>query len=160
MGDDPLSRLADIDLPGPPDWQPVLTALGAAVVLAPAMVWVTWHLWRRVPRRGAAPAAERAAARLDALRRRWEGGEIDDREASYRLAALLRLGLGMDQLDGHCPPALTADRTQWAKTVAALGRLRYEPSPAARLQAEDFARIKTWVTAAGAPAQPGADRRP
>ncbi len=100
----PISRLADIELPGPPDWQPVLTALGAAVVLAPAIVWLTWHLWRRVHRRGAAPAAARAAARLDALRRRWEGGEMDDREASYRLAALLRLGLGLDQLDGTAPP--------------------------------------------------------
>lgn len=155
MGD-PLKRLADIDLPAPPHWQPVLAGLAAAAVLIPAFGWLAWRAWRRRggPRTGPS-APRRAAARIDAARRCWEDGEIDDREASYRLACALRLGLGMDQLEGRCPPALAAHRTQWNTTVAALARLRYEPAPAARLRAEDFARIKDWLERAGRTAHPG-----
>lgn len=155
MGDDPLSRLADIDLPTPPDWQPLTTALGAAAVLAAAVGWLMWRLWRRHgQRRTESPPGRRAVDRVDAVRGRWEAGEIDDREASYRLASALRLGLGLDQLDARCPPGLAGEETQWGGTVAALGRLRYEPSSAARLRPEDFARIRQWLIAAGHVAGP------
>lgn len=157
MGDDPLNRLADIDLPAPPHWQPVLTAFGAAAVLVPVLGWLVWRAAarRRRPRGSGMSASRRAAARIDAVRRSWENGEIDDREASYRLACTLRLGLGLDQLDGRCPPALAAHRPQWNATVAALARLRYEPAPEeARLRAGDFARIKDWLDLAGRAAHP------
>lgn len=150
MGGNPLNRLADIDLPAPPDWQPLLTALGAAIVLAAALAWLAWRLWRHP----GAPPPRQAAAQIDAVRRRWETGQIDDREASYRLASAIRLGLGMDQLDEHCPPALAAQAAQWRTIMTRLTALRYEPRPAARLRAEDFADLKTWLSAAGQTAEP------
>lgn len=152
MGNDPLSRLADIDLPAPPDWQPWLLGAGAVLVLTPPALWLGWRLWRRLTRRRASRIAPRlAAAQIDGLLHRWREGGIDDREAGYRLAAVLRLGLGMDQLDERCPTALAAYRGQWAETVAALSRLRYRATPAGGLRTDDFLRIKGWLTASSDP---------
>ncbi len=149
MVDDPLAKLADIELPAPPHWQPLLIGIAAALTAIILAAGLGLHLWRR-QRRDAASPARRALAQVDALLGKWRSGQLGDREASYRLAALLRMGLGLEQLDVHCPATLSRDRQQWGLTVAALQRLRYEATPAAKLREEEFARIRTWIAAAAA----------
>jgi len=153
MGDDPLTRLADIELPAPPHWQPLLTGIAAALVAFALALWLGLRLWRRYRADTASPP-QRALAQIDGLLGDWRHGHIDDREASYRLAALLRLGLGLEQLDVHCPAALSRDKLQWGHTVAALQHLRYEATPAMRLHEEEFVRVKEWISAAAAHATP------
>lgn len=150
MGSDPLSRLADIDLPAPPDWQPLLLAVGLTVVLLPLSLWLGRRLWHRWRERRMS-AAQQALREIDPLLCHWQRREIDDREAGYRLAALLRLGLGMDQVDEHCPPPLSRHRAQWGETIGTLQRVRYQATPSSRLRPEDFMRVRQWLTAAGRP---------
>lgn len=152
MGDDPLARLADIELPAPPHWQPWITGMAVAVTVIAVASGLGIYLWRRRREKAVSPT-QGALAQIDALLSDWRGGRLDDREASYRLAALLRLGLGLEQLDVHCPATLAGDKQQWGRTVAALQRLRYEQAPAVTLQEEEFARIKAWIaTSANPPA--------
>ena len=159
MVDDPLDKLADIELPAPPHWQPLLTGIAAALVIIASAAWLGLRLWRR-HRTAAMSPTQRALAHIDALLGEWQRGLMDDREASYRLAALLRLGLGLAQLDVHCPTPLSRDKLQWSRTVAALQRLRYEAAPAVRLEEEEFARIKAWIAAAAAQPLSAATQQP
>lgn len=150
MGDDPLARLADIELPAPPHWQPWITGMAAALTVIAVVSGLGAYLWRR--QRAATVSPQRQAlSQLDALLNDWRSGRLDDREASYRLAALLRLGLGLDQLGVHCPAALADDKQQWGRTVTALQRLRYEKAPNTPLQEEEFAHVKAWIAAATRP---------
>jgi hypothetical protein len=148
MGDDTLSKLADIELPAPPHWRPWLTGLAVAFAAITAAAWLGLTLWRR-RRTAAVSAPQRALMQIDRLLQDWRRGHLDDRAASYHLAALLRLGLGLAQLDVHCPAAVP-DKRQWGRTVAALQRQRYEAAPTAALQEEEFARAKAWIAAAAA----------
>lgn len=150
MGDDPLARLADIELPAPPHWQPWITGMAAAVTVIAAVAGLGIYLWRRRGTTSISPR-QQTLTQIDGLLQAWRRAQLDDREASYRLAALLRLGLGLEQLDVHCPAALSHDKQQWGRTVTALQRLRYEQTPAAPLQEEEFARVKAWIATASRP---------
>ncbi|MFQ5489026.1 MAG: hypothetical protein ACE5ET_11360, partial [Gammaproteobacteria bacterium] len=86
-----LQRLADIEPPPAPDWHPLLLASGVLLLLA--LLTLAWHLAHRplTPRRA-------ALKRLRHLERRWRQDRCNERETAYRLAAILRLGLGLEQL--------------------------------------------------------------
>lgn len=149
MDGNPLSKLADIDLPPAPDWQPFITGAAVGVVAVLLVLGGTIYLWRRRRRASAAPAApRRALGRFEQLARLWRDKRLDDRETSYRLAALLRLSLAVEQLDERCPAVLVRHREQWDATVALLQRLRYQRSPSARLREEDFQHIRQWLETA------------
>ena len=146
MGDDPLTRLADIELPAAPDWQPLMLTTALAVLLVVATGWWLWRMVRR-SRAGTAPRRS-AGAHVDTLLQHWQSASMDDREASYHLANTQRLGLGLDQLDSRCPAALAGCEDQWQATLALLQRLRYQRAPNAQLSSDDFLRIRQWVTLA------------
>ncbi len=141
---DPLAALADIELPAPPDWRPVI----AFAVLA--LVFIAALLIRRRLRRDAAPPApptrltHEAQTRLACLRQEWDAGAIDARTAAYRLAVLLRLGLGLPQLRPAAPPR-GMDAAEWRETLAVLQSLRYTPAPRAALTPEIFSRADRWL---------------
>jgi len=152
-----LAALADIELPAPPDWWPVI-GLAAALLLFAAGV-LTTHLRSRT-RRGTSPLlltpalspgagegeddSREARTRLERLRQEWLAGAVDARAAAYRLGTLLRLGLGLPQLLPAAPPAGLAPR-EWRETLALLHELRYAPVPARTLTEETFARARRWL---------------
>jgi hypothetical protein len=152
---DNLAALADIELPAPPDWRPLiaLAAAALAIVIAALVVYAR--------RRRASPAASLAAdqaetgpraalLRLERLQREWSAGAIDARAAAYRLVTLLRLGLALPQLHPAAPPA-GLNETEWRETLCLLQDLRYRPAPEHALTGEVFARAHDWLRRCGAP---------
>lgn len=146
--EDALQKLADVIPPAAPadtagGW---LGAAVAAVILA--AVAGAWR-WRR--QRAARPAhlAPRLAAQtqLQNLRAQWQAKTIDDRDAAYRLAALLRLGLALPHLPEAPPPAAADDVALWRETLRQLRELRYTAGGAPPLSASLFDHAQRWLAA-------------
>jgi hypothetical protein len=150
---DGLAALADIELPAPPDWWPLITLAAALAVVIAALVVYTRR--RRAP---VAPLAidgeetgpRAALLRLERLQREWSAGAIDARAAAYRLVTLLRLGLALPQLHPATPPAGLAE-DEWRETLRLLYDLRYRPAPEHALTGEVFARARGWLSRRAAP---------
>lgn len=124
---DPLAGLSDIDRLAPaPVWPEtaalVLLGLGAVVLVVAARR-------RRAQRAASAdPAGQRrqeAQRRLEAVHRDWRVGRLPDREAAYRLGALLRIGLALDRLRPTEVPAGVGDAAAWEAMVTRLAQARY-----------------------------------
>ena len=139
-----LARLADVELPPAPDWTPTWYALAGVVVLAIlAFAVIVRRKHTREVQRPAPTAGAEAQARVDTLHGAWSRGEITPRTAAYRLAAVLRLALGLRQLDAHSPPS-GIDAREWAMALDRLRASRYARQSAA-LDADLFARIAAWI---------------
>lgn len=147
-GDDTLQRLADIIPPAPPAATPWWLWLLAALAVIAIVALVVWRITRR--RRRTAPTGDLrgdALAALSAVRLAWEAKQIDDRDAAYRLATVLRRGLGLAQLSDDDPPATINDAPLWRDTLQQLDRQRYRPEREQPLPPELFERAHRWLTA-------------
>lgn len=144
---DPLATLADIEAPAPPDWAALIMLAALALVIATALL-ILYARTRNRPRRTAPSRTQEALTRLEGLRREWDSGETDARTAAYRLATLLRLGLGLPQLRPAPPPA-GLDAAEWRETLTFLHGLRYARAPASALTPEVFARARRWLDRPG-----------
>lgn len=147
-GDDTLQRLADIIPPAPPAATPWWLWLLVALAFIAIVALVVWRITRR--RRRAAPTGDLrgdALAALRALRVAWEAKQIDDRDAAYRLATVLRRGLGLAQLSDDNPPATINDAPLWRDTLQQLNRQRYRRQRGQPLPPELFERAHRWLTA-------------
>jgi hypothetical protein len=142
-----LSQLADI-LPPPapsgPDW---ILLLVVAVVCLIAVAALLWFVKKHYLRSSGSPARE-ALRRLAALRAAWQARTISDREAAYRLAALLRLGLALPQLAPQLRPAAVDNEQWWHETLAQLNALRYRDHAPSTLPSHCFDRAERWLAAA------------
>lgn len=141
-----LKQLADI-LPPPapgPGW--ILPVIAVAVTLAAALILV-WFVKRRRSLHAALPASE-ARQRLTALRSAWQDRRISDREAAYRLATLLRLGLGLPQLAPQRRPPAVDDAASWYETLTQLHALRYRDQAPTTLSPQCFDYAEHWLTVA------------
>jgi hypothetical protein len=149
---DPLAALADIELPDAPGsaGSALLAIVIAAAVVALSVAIVLRHRQGKhepIPPQSPAPGRE-ARRRLDALHADWLAGELDDREAAYRICAVLRIGLHLAQLmPSRPPPHIQAD--EWAGIVERLQILRYRPAGRG-LDEKVFERIAGWLAAAEA----------
>jgi hypothetical protein len=147
-----LATLADIELPAPPEWRPlILFAIGLLVLIG--MLTGLWFSLRRRGQTAGTPPTRpslqaEALTRLAALRKAWETGIIDDREAGFRLGAMLRLGLGLPQLHATPPPG-SADPLHWTQFVDELRQVRYRPDRR-RLTPAHFDQARDWLCAAAA----------
>ncbi len=146
---DTLATLADIELPAPPDWWPLITLAAALLVVAGAILFRT-ATRRQTHSVAVAPAsgddsAREALGRLEQLQQEWASGALDAHAAAYRLATLLRLGLGLPQLHPAAPPT-GLDTELWRNTLALLHELRYAPAPAQTLTPETFTRARHWLS--------------
>ena len=144
-----LSRLADIELPVPPDWQPLLIVSGVIVVALLLIIFTRLYI-----RHGAKLSTDTgvhldpalaAHLQLQQLINDWQSRIINDREAAYRLTTLLRLGLGLPQLTPTCPPHIAADQQAWQETVMICTRLRYQQTPVAQMSLEIFQHAEQWL---------------
>lgn len=146
-GDDTLQGLADVIPPAPPAATPWWLWLLAALAFIAIVALVVWRITRR--RRRAAPSDDLrgdALAALSALRLAWEAKRIDDRDAAYRLATVLRRGLGLAQLSDDNPPATINDAPLWRDTLQQLDRQRYRRLRGQPLPPELFERAHRWLT--------------
>lgn len=128
-----IAQLADIQPPPAPDsgiWA-ITLLLALAISAVGAFIYLYKYRNRPVPGTLTHDGNAGALERLGKLEREWLAGGIDDRQAAFRLAALIRLGLG---------------QTQWPKAnddqAHALGeqlsRLRYERTPRTTLDRAIF----------------------
>ena len=142
------TQLADVEPPGPPQWWPWYVLAVLALALMVTIAQLVWRAYRRATLRSLSADAA-ALEKLQRLRAQWQGGQLNDRQVAFRLATLLRLGLGLTQLTSIKPPMLDGDVQHWQATVALLARLRYQPQPADRLSEEFFQQIQHWLCQAG-----------
>lgn len=139
-----LSQLADILPPPPPsglDW----ILLGIVCLLV--AVGSLWFLKKRLSRKAPSPARQ-AQRRIKALSTAWQAHKLSDREAAYRLATLLRMGLTLPQLSAHVRPNAVEDDVTWRETLKQLHALRYQDHPNSSLSNQYFERAERWLAAA------------
>jgi len=145
---DILNKMADIEIPVPPDWQPVILAASIVLVIGFAVCLIIWQNTRRNRKQDISlPVNIRHSNRvLEELKDQWATGRITDREASYQLSTLLRLGLGLSQLSSDCPADITGDAITWKKTIRLFNQLRYRKITLTKLSQDEFDIVKKWLT--------------
>lgn len=137
------AQLAGIEPPPGPNWWPLIWMLvGIAIAAVLLIIWVL--RWRHKSGPNQTPAAT-AIQRLNRLRQAWQTGELESRQAAYQLATLLRLGLGLRQLDHTPPPPLAGQQPQWQATITLLQQIRYQPDSNAKLTEQTFSQIQQWL---------------
>ncbi len=158
-----LARLADI-LPPP---VPIAASVDSAwIVAAPFSILLlagVIYAWRRRQRRIEAPDTRRqsraaALEQLHALKTSWLAQQLSEHDAAYRLAAILRRGLGLHQLRNSMPREI--DALTWQKTLTLLDHWRYRDDSRAkigashpqvvdsqRLPASVFEHAEQWLNA-------------
>ena len=143
-------RMADIIVPVPAG--PTLQDAGILILLVVLLSWAAWRIrrGRRQPRQTQATATgwDDALQQLELVRQDWQGGQINHREAAFRLATVLRLGLHLAQLPSQ-PPAAVMDKTQWHNTMATLNALRYPSQLSQPLTDECFIGVRQILLQAG-----------
>jgi hypothetical protein len=141
-----LKQLADILPPPAPHNLSWLLAVATIVAIVVAVVLV-WLVKRRRSGTQTSPARD-AQQRLAALRAAWQARTLSDREAAYRLATVLRLGLSLPQLAPHARPSAVDDAAAWYDTLKELQTLRYRNQSSATLSPQCFDRAALWLAAA------------
>jgi hypothetical protein len=153
-------QLADVELPAAPEWQPLIIAMGVVIVAIVLAVVVIRLRSRGKGSNKVCDAGRDALYQLQLLRQEWQQNEVDDHDAAYRLATLLRLGLGLNQLTDAPPSSLQSEQPQWDEMMRLLTQLRYTPSPQPSpprgrggnvLSDETFAQIEQWLRKGNAP---------
>ena len=142
-----LSQLADIlppPAPGGPDWMLIIFVGIICILAAAVLVW----FWKKHHSQRINLPAREARRRLVTLRSAWQSHTISDREAAYRLATLLRLGLALPQLNTQDRPSMVEDDTSWRETLEQLYTLRYRDQAGLSLSSQCFERAARWLAAA------------
>ncbi len=150
LSDDELKQitqqLAGLELPPAPDWQPLIIAtlvVLIALLLAVALIYLRS---RRQQPGHIDDQSREALHQLHLLQQQWLQQSIDDHDAAYRLATLLRLGLGLNQLTNTAPPALIEQQQRWQQLQQQLIQLRYTPAESRPpLSADLFTQVETWL---------------
>ncbi len=136
-----LIRMADIEVPSPPDWTPALLSGMLIILLLVLVIALAWW-WRKTARaQQHHPVIKHelpAHHQLEILQAQWQSGSLPDREAAYRLATILRLGLGLSQLTANCPKHLCHKKKAWLSAIAFLDNIRYQKQTTAPITLELF----------------------
>lgn len=139
-------QLADVELPPAPDWQPIIVAATVVIIALLLSIGVVYLRSRR-KQAGVVPDRSREALyQLQLLQHKWQLQEINDHDAAYQLATLLRLGLELKQLTETVPPALTNQQPQWQTLLQQLTQLRYTATDdSTPLTSEAFTQVAAWL---------------
>jgi len=140
-----LQKLADILPPPAPGGANWMWLVGAIVIVA--ALGLVWFVKRHRPRKPALPARE-ARQRLVALRAAWQSHTVSDREAAYRLATLLRLGLSLPQLTPQARPTVVEDDALWHEMLTQLHALRYRDHASSAFSPQLFDHAERWLASA------------
>ena len=135
-------QLAGIELPPEPNWWPLIWTITGLVM---ALVIIGLIIWRMNKSKSNKSLADAAPQRLTQIQQQWQNGQLDQRTTAYQLATLLRIGLGLKQLDSHTPAQLADNEIEWQATIQNLQQLRYQPDSKARLDEQTFNTIRGWL---------------
>lgn len=134
-------QLAGIELPPEPNWWLLIWIIMAVCIV---LLLIGLLIWQKRKSSSHDTLADQATQRLIQLQQAWQSGELDQRHTAYQLATLLRLGLGLQQLN-TTPAHLADQQTQWQATINTLQQLRYQSSSAVQLTDETFGTIRSWL---------------
>lgn len=146
-----VNNLADIELPSAPadDASLALWLVLVVVILVGVITYIAWRKRGAMPN-SVTPGVQAALAQLEQIQKQWQLGQLDERQAAYRLATLLRLALGLPQLDSVCPPCVQQHRAQWPNTIALLTTLRYRRVETQnQLNTATFDVVRQWLQTRG-----------
>ena len=134
-------QMADIIVPAPANT--TLHDTGILVLIVVLLSLTAWLIRRRSrrPSAQAATTADDAMQQFELLQQDWHERRIDSREAAFRLATVLRLGLNLAQLPLR-PPTPAIDKPQWHRTIETLNALRYPPTLTQTLTDDLFSNIR------------------
>jgi len=135
-------QLAGIELPPAPNWWPLIWSVTGLVL---TLVITGLIIWRMNKSKTNKTLADQAPQRLKQIQQQWQNGELDQRTTAYQLATLLRLALGLKQLDQHTPAQLAEQQIEWQAMIQRLQQLRYQPDSKARLNDATFTTIRGWL---------------
>lgn len=132
---DIIAQLADIQPPPAPE-----SGVLALTFVTIAAVSVAVAIYIKVYKRSEPAPAQHidrtgALERLTRLEQEWGAGRLDDRQTAFRMAALVRLGLGQPQW-----PSSNVDEAH--PLGERLSHLRYERSPAGAVDHALFASAR------------------
>lgn len=144
MNDDHgLATLADIVLPPPPDWQPLWLTIAFVLTVTALAIAAFWVYQRKRKKKNHSPSQAPLSA-LAEIEQQWHTGALASRETAYRLATVLRLGMGVPQLTCHPPASLADQQSRWETLVHSLERIRYAPHTST-LDEQWFGWIREWL---------------
>ncbi len=121
-----LEKMADVDMPAPPDWTPAWLIVLTGITLVTALILYIYARRIRRPHRNTHPDARQA---MQQTQQQWRNGEIDARETAYRITTILRLHLGLPALSPDVAPAGIHQHT-WREMITLLSALRYKKNTA------------------------------
>lgn len=123
-----VNTIADIQLPGPPNWQPVFFIM-ILIALIPVLIGL-YRLKNKSREKNSAVADISVLAQLYRLEQDWIADIVTQRSCAYQLATLLRQGLQLSQLDYEPPLRAQQNPQQWQEMLLHLDQCRYpENSP-------------------------------
>lgn len=131
-------RLADIEPPPAVDWQPLWWTAVAVIACIILAIVIFLRFRRRTPAT-AIDSRQKALVELAILKSQ----ATSSRESAYRLAAVLRRGFELAQLN-HTPPA-NIEPHDWQTLIKKLEKLRYQSSDSEQLSADELNRVETWL---------------
>jgi len=142
-----LNSIADIELPAPPNWQPAILIGIIIFILLFLMLLILQQRSKLIKNKIYKHHQHSALEQLEKIQQHWKIKSINNRETAYQLAAVLRLGLKLEQLQANaCPNILIAQRTTWHDTVTQLNKLRYQSHQKDEIESHTFAHIQHWLS--------------
>ncbi|NOY72746.1 MAG: hypothetical protein GXP14_10270 [Gammaproteobacteria bacterium] len=137
--DIPFNMLADIELPNEPNWYSEITFVVIASGLLLALI-----VWQIIKRK-LSQQTRLAEQALDDVIDQHQSTSINQREAAFRIATVLRLSLNLSQLTLQAPDALQHEQTLWHKTIQQLEQLRYQHHCDTPLSPELIQQVRRWI---------------
>ncbi len=135
-------QLAAIELPPEPNWWPLIWIVSLFLI---GQTVITLIMLKKRKSASNNNLHNEAQHRLKQIQQQWQNGELEPRDAAYQLATLLRLGMGLKQLEPSPPDYLKDQAHDWQSIIEQLQQLRYQADSDATLNERLFATIQAWL---------------
>jgi len=144
----PFNMLADIELPNEPSWysEIILVVIASGLLL----LLIAWRIMKRKPLRQIQLETINPEQVFNDILAQHQSTKINQREAAFRIATVLRLSLKLPQLTLQAPEILQHEQTLWHQTIQQLEQLRYQHNCDAPLSPELTQQVRRWIALHGA----------
>lgn len=138
-----LGRLADIEMPPLPSWTEFWLVCAVVAVSLAMITGLAVYFYQRY-QRSPPPICVTAQEKLMSLFEHWKTQQLSEREVAFRLATLLRLGLGQTQLR-ECPQGNVIKQDDWLRIMRVLNEVRYTQRATMQLSEDIFHIVGIWL---------------